>query len=104
MRGCFGVGRALERALAGPAPVLDSRLAYSRLGKVTRQNLRSIFGYFGEPAFEGLCDASVQRTSGLAQKCAVGCVLHKCVLEQISCLRRNTLPEQQAGRNETVDR
>ena len=67
MRGCFGVGRALERALAGLAPVLDSRLAHSSLGKVTRQNLRLIFGDFSELAFEGLCDASVKRASGLAQ-------------------------------------
>ena len=34
MRGCFGVGRTLERALAGLAPVLDSRLTKSSLGKV----------------------------------------------------------------------
>jgi hypothetical protein len=33
MCGCFGVGRALERALAGLAPVLDSRLAHSSLDK-----------------------------------------------------------------------
>ena len=67
MRGCFGVGRALERPLTGLAPVLDSRLAHSSLGKVTRQNLRLVFGDFSEPAFEGLCDASVKRASGLAQ-------------------------------------
>src|SRR5262249_11141060 len=53
MCGCFGVGRALERALAGLAPVLDSRLAHSSLDKVTRQNLRLIFGDFSELAFEG---------------------------------------------------
>jgi len=32
--------------------------AQSSLGKVTRQNLRLIFGDFNELAFEGLCDAS----------------------------------------------
>src|SRR6478672_5648528 len=104
MRGCFGVGRALERALARLAPVLDSRLAYSSLGKVTRQNLRLIFRDFSELAFEGLCDASVKSTPGLAQQCAVSRVPHKGVLKQISHVRHQTLAEQKTCLDETIKR
>src|SRR5262249_27718722 len=104
MRGCFGVGRALERALTGLAPILDSRLAQSSLGKVTRQNFRLIFGNFSELAFQGLCDASVKRASGLAQQRAIGGVLYKRMLEQVGCLRRNTLSEEQTSGGETIQR
>ena len=45
-----------------------------------------------------------KRASRLAQQCAVGRVLHQRVLEQIRRVRRHALPEQQTGRNETVER
>ena len=45
-----------------------------------------------------------KRTSRLAQKGAVGRILNEGVLEQITRVRRHALPEQQTGRNETVER
>src|SRR5690242_8496786 len=104
MRGCFGVSRALEGALAGLAPVLDSGLAHSSLGKVMRQNLRVTFGDFSELAFEGLRNAGVKRASGFAQQRAIGGVLYERVLEQIACVRRNTLSEEQTSGGETTQR
>src|SRR5262245_46661034 len=69
-----------------------------------RKQLRLTFGDFSELAFEGLCDASVKRASGLAQQRAVGGVLYKRVLEQITCLRRNALPKEQTSGGETTQR
>ena len=71
---------------------------------MTRQQLRLVLGNIGELAFEGFGDAGVKRASRLAQQRAVGRVLHQGVLEQIGRVRRHALPEQQTGRNETVER
>ena len=43
-------------------------------------------------------DTGVQRAPRLAQQRAIGGVLHECMLEQISRVRRHALPEQQTGR------
>ena len=65
---------------------------------MTRQNLRLVLGDFGELAFKGFGDASVQRASRLAQERAIGGILHQGVLEQIGRVRRHALPEQQTRR------
>ena len=94
----FNQRRALQRPLSRFAPQARRLLDQPGFGAVTRQQLRLVLGNLGELAFEGFSDASVKRASRLAQQRAVGRVLHKCVLEQISRVRRHTLPEQQTCR------
>ena len=74
------------------------------LGAVTRQQFRLVLSDLGEVAFEGLGNAGVQRASRLAQKRAVGRILHQSMFEKIACVRRHALPKQQTCRNETVER
>jgi hypothetical protein len=45
--------------------------------------------------FKDFRDSGVKRTSGLAQQGAVGSILHKGVLEKITCMRRRCPPKQQ---------
>src|SRR5262249_27233653 len=66
--------------------------------------LRLAFSNLWELALKRLGDASVQRPSRLPQQRAVGRVLHKCVLEQITRVRGQTLPEEQTCINEPVER
>ena len=54
------------------------------------------FSNLGELAFESFGDARMQCASRIAKQRAIGSVLHQCVLEQISRVRRHSLPEQQA--------
>ena len=46
----------------------------------------------------------VTSVTPVAQQCALGSVLHKCVLEQISRVWWHTLPKQQTGFGEAVER
>ena len=71
---------------------------------MTRQQFRLVLSDFGELAFESFCDTGVERTSGLAQQGAVGRILHQRMFEQISRVRRRTLPKQQTGCSVTVER
>jgi len=69
-----------------------------------RQDLRSAFGSIGESAFKDFGDTGVKRAPWLAQPRAIGRVLHQGMLEQVACLRRHALSEQQSSLNETVER
>src|SRR5215831_4010795 len=51
-----------------------------------------------------LCDSGMKFASRLAQQRAIGRVLYKRMLEQIGCLRRNTLSEEQTSGGETIQR
>ena len=86
------------------APQARGFLDQASLSAVARQQLGLVLGNLSELAFEGFGDASVKRASRLAQQRAIGRVLHQGMLEQISRVRRHALPEQQTGRNETVER
>jgi hypothetical protein len=57
-----------------------------------------------ELAFKGVSDAGVKCASRLAQERAMGGVLHEGMLEKINDIRRLSLPEQQAGCEETIKR
>ena len=96
--------RALHRPLSRLAPQAHRLLDQPGLGAVTRQQLGLALGDLGELAFECFGDASMKRPSRLAQQRAVSRVLHQGVLEQVGRVRRYTLPEQQTGVNETVER
>ena len=98
----FDQGRAFQRALSGFAPQARGLLDQPGLGAMARKQLRLVCENLGELTLEGFGDTSVQRTSSLAQQRAVGRVLHQRVLEQITCMRRYSLPEQQTSRNQTV--
>ena len=100
----FDQRRALQRPLSRLAPEARRLLDQPGLGAVTRQQLGLVLGNLRELAFEGFGDAGMKRAARLAQQRAIGRVLHQRVLEQISCMRRHALPEQQTGRNETVER
>ena len=71
---------------------------------MTRQQFGLVLSNVSELAFKSFGNASVKRASRLAQERAVGSILHQSVLEQISRVRRHTLPEQQACLNETFER
>ena len=94
----FDQRRALQRPLSRFAPQARGLLDQPSLGAVTRQQFGLVLGNLGELAFESFGDAGVKRASRLAQQRAIGRVLHKRVLEQISRVRRHTLPEQQTCR------
>jgi hypothetical protein len=60
-------------------------------------------GKLRELAFKGLSDASMKRTSRLAQQRAIRRILHQGMFEQIHRMGRDALPEQQAGLDEMVE-
>ena len=61
------------------------------LSAMTRQQFWLVLGNLDEFAFERFGDASVQRTSRLAQKGAVGRILDQRVLKEITRMRRYAL-------------
>ena len=69
-----------------------------------RQDLRPALGSLGELGFKRFGNTSMKRASRLAQQSAIGCILDQGMLEQVARMRRHALPEQQTGRNETVER
>jgi hypothetical protein len=71
---------------------------------VSRKKFRLALGNLSELTFESIGDARVERTSWLAQQRAISSILHQCVLEEVSRVRRHTLAEQQPCLNETVKR
>ena len=85
------IGGTLHRALASLEPVIDRLLDAGRLGIVVSKRL--LLDRCRKLCFEDISDASMKRASRLAQQRAVGRVPYKCVLEQISRVRRDTLPE-----------
>src|SRR6185436_598790 len=66
------------------------------------QQLRLDFGNLAELFFKRVGDASMKIAARLPQQCAISCVLHECVLEQVSRVRRHTLAEQQTRREAAV--
>ena len=93
---------ALQRPLSGFAPKARGLLDQPSFGAVTRQNLRLVLSDVSEVAFEGFGDASVQRTSRLAQKGAVSRILDQRVFKEITRMRRYALTEQQASPNDPI--
>src|ERR1700720_3791285 len=69
---------------------------------MTRNQLRLARSDFRKVGFKDLGNAGVQPTSALADKSAVGCILHQAMLEQVSRMRRYALPKQQPGPYQTV--
>ena len=86
-------GGALQRPLPGFAPKARGLFDQPGFSAVARQNLRLVLSDVSEAAFQGFGDASVQRTSRLAQKGAVGCILDQRVLKEITRKRRCALTE-----------
>lgn len=70
---------------------------------MTHQNLRLVLSNIREALFKSFSNAGVQRASGFAQKSAVGRILYEGMLEQVSCMWWDALPEQQTGRNQIVE-
>ena len=81
---CAAASTSAERS-SDRCPALPHKrrgfLDQSRLGAVTRQQLRLGLGDLGELAFERFGDAGVKRASRLAQQRAVGRVLHQGMFE-----------------------
>ena len=71
---------------------------------MTRQQLRLGFSNFDELTFEGLGNASMKGTSGLAQQGAVGRILHQRMFEQVSRVRWHALPKQQSSLGKAAQR
>ena len=70
------IGRTLHRALASLEPTIDRLLDAGRLGIVVSKQLW--LDNCGKLCFEDISDASVKRTSRLAQQSAVGRVQYEC--------------------------
>ena len=98
----LGIRGTFNRTLACPQPVDDGRRGKTRLGAVPRQQFRLVLVKLGELTLQGLGDSGMKRTSRLAQQRAISRVLHQRMLEQIACMRRHALPEQQTSRNEAI--
>src|SRR5271157_3798331 len=99
----FDQGRALSRPLPGLPPKRRRSFDLTRLGEVTRQQLGLVLGDLVELALEDFGDTSMKVASRLAQQQAISRVLHEGVFEQINCVWRHALPEQQPGSNESVE-
>jgi len=80
-------------------PEAGGLLDQFRLSAVTREQLRLVLGDVRKLALDSLSDASVQGASRLAQERAVSRVLYQRVLEQVTCIGRHALPEQQSSLN-----
>ncbi len=100
----FQQRRTVERSLACLAPQRRGLFNESGLRAMTRQQLRLALDKVSKFALEGLGNPGVKRTPRLAKQRAMGRVLHQSMLEQIGRGRRRALAEQQACRNETVER
>ena len=101
--GSFNQGRARQRPFSGLTPQTGSFFDQASLSAVTRQNLRLVLSNVGEPAFEIFGNAGMKCASRFAQERAIGSVLHQGMLEQIRCLWRHALAEQQSGRDEPAN-
>ena len=84
----FDKRRTLQRSSSSLALQAHRLLDLPSISAMTRQQFRLVLCNPGEPAFEGLGDASMKGTSALAQQYSVCRILYKCVLEQISRVRR----------------
>jgi hypothetical protein len=104
LRDPFDQGRAPQRPLSRFAPKASSFLDQTSFRAMASQKFWLDFGNISKLTFKCRSDASVKRTSGFAQQGAVGGILYQCVLEQISCVRLRTLPEEQTCRYETPKR
>src|SRR4029077_4182830 len=102
LSGRFNQSGALQRPLSGFAPKAHGLFDQPGFGAVARQNLRLVLSDVSEAAFEGFGDASVQRTSRLAQKGAVGRILDQRVLKEIPRMRRYALTKQQASPHDPI--
>jgi hypothetical protein len=69
-----------------------------------REQLRLAFNDFRKLVFKHFGDTVVEGAARFAQQRAIGRVLHQSMLEQISRMWRDALPEQQAGLNKPVQR
>jgi hypothetical protein len=81
----FNKRRPRQRPLSRFGPEGRGLFDQPGFGAMTCQQFGLVFRNVGETAFKSFGDASMKRTSRLAQQCAVGCILHKCVLEKITC-------------------
>ncbi len=102
LRRSFHHCRTRHGTLPRLAPKARSLLGQPGICAVARQNLRLVLSDVREVPFEGFGNASVQRTSRLAQKGAVGRILDQRVLKEITRMRRYALTKQQASPNDPI--
>src|SRR5262245_55319514 len=104
MRDTLDIGRTPQSALPRFPPIVDGGIGEACLSKVMRQNLRLGSNGFRELALEHLADAGVQLLPLPAQEAAIGCVLHKGVLEDKRFLRRNAAPKDEFRADQLLER
>src|SRR4029453_1647513 len=100
--GGFNKSRALLRPLSGFAPEGCRLRDQSGLSVVASQQVGLVRGNVRKPALQCLTNARVECASRLAQQGAVSGIKYQRVFEQIGCVRRQTLPKQQACCNKTI--
>ncbi|HSR82093.1 MAG TPA: hypothetical protein VLL28_15070 [Hyphomicrobiaceae bacterium] len=98
----LGTGGGARGVGPGLHPHRDGAFDQACLGAVAGQQLGLALDDVRELAFEGLCDAGVQRASRMAQKRAISGILHERMFEQVRSMRGQSLLEQQACRDDTV--
>ncbi len=93
----------LRRSPAGFTPQRRGFFDIARLRAMTGQQLGLVLGDLAELALEGFGDSSMKVASRLAQQQAIGRILHEGVFEQIGCVGRHALAEQQPRPNKPVE-
>ncbi len=93
----------LRRSLPGFPPQRRSSFDIARLRAVTGQHFGPVLGDLAELALEGFGDLGMKVASRLAQQQAVGRILHEGVFEEIGCIGRHALAEQQPRPNEPFE-
>ena len=94
------VGRAFGVPPTCSKPKASGAIEVASLGKV----MSLCFRHDGPVVLQCRGNASVKRTSRLAQKGAIGGVPYKSVFEEVIRVRWQTLPKQETCFNETVER
>jgi hypothetical protein len=71
---------------------------------VVRQQVRLRLGRLRKSFLVGACDVYVQRLPPVARQHCIGCVADECMLENERRLWDRAAAEDQAGRNELIER
>src|SRR4029077_4565209 len=90
MRHGLVVGRTRKGERAGLRPKLECSLCATRLGQVMCQHLRPSGRHIGKASLKLLCDAGVQLLAAAPEQAAVGRLLNKRVLEDVTSLGWHT--------------
>src|SRR5579859_7111795 len=93
MRHGLVVGRAGDRAVAGSLVIASGSIGETGCPEMVCELFRLLRNDRGEPLFERLADALVQRPPPRTQQAVIGGIAHQRVLEAVARLERLSLRE-----------